>query len=100
MKISVTAEDIVNGQRCESSACPIALAIVKVLKDNCRPTVSRGRIAIWLKQTGCEPFLVQECSVPDDVRAFVFYFDGGAKVQPFEFDLAINPDYLKEANHG
>lgn len=75
MKVTVTQEDIDNGDRTQSR-CPIALAISR---------------AYGLKNIGVGGFSVTGMSktrwLPVEAQLFVRDFDNGHPVKPFEFRL-------------
>jgi hypothetical protein len=82
MKIVVTQEHIDRGIREECRACPIALAIMEALG--------------WTDGVKVENDLVfvanAEYPLPTEAQVFVFNFDNGLEVIPFEFELEVMDD--------
>jgi len=75
MKVSVTQDDIDNGQPFEPGCCPVAIA-VKRLCPNAREVWVGGVIDVDR----------QRFKFPEEVRIFISHFDTGIKVQPIEFE--------------
>lgn len=84
--INVTVEDIRRGCRESEFACPIALAI--------RRATGRGvEVTPYSAHLYSQEYLVKvKVPLPDDARAFIRRFDGGAAVRPFSFELDVAPD--------
>ena len=84
--VSVTAEDIAQGQPQSYCRCPVALALtraadsrwVEVIADEAR-FARRGR------------YMAETASLPSVVQRFIDAFDRGQPVEPFEFDLEFAP---------
>lgn len=75
MKIQVTQEDIDKGIRQAPCSCPVGRAVKREI-DGCvsvgYATVATEEKLYWL---------------PDEVSNFIFNFDRGIIVKPFEFEL-------------
>lgn len=79
-KITVTQEDIEKGRRGDYGACPIALAIKRAIPDGGFISVDDEEILV-----GHNRFESIEA-----VWSFVYSFDAGDAVEPFEFTLGEN----------
>lgn len=80
MKIEVTQEDIEKGKRGSKCYCPIALALMRAQPTRC---VSVGALTVALD-------LPRVClNLPHRVRCWIYDFDSGEAVAPFEFDLDL-----------
>lgn len=78
--INVTEEHIAKGKRRNCRSCPIALAIKQ--KFNCED-VEVGYV-MFIKN--------YKFDNPTKVDTFIFDFDNGFPVKPFNFDLPTNGD--------
>lgn len=78
MRIFVTQEDIDKGERQKCTACPIALAASRALHQ---PNVLVDRFNVWV------PGEERGRLMPDKAQLFVWKFDAGKRVRPFEFEL-------------
>ena len=78
MKISVTQEDIEQGQRENCNYCPVALAIKRVVKP--------WDMAVGTSTCGIN---AHSYTLPTVAMMFIDSFDKGLPVQPFEFELPI-----------
>lgn len=76
MKITVTQEDIDNGERGDECRCPIALALNRI--------VPGGKVHSYSAEL---PKGREEIPLPSAACYFVEKFDTGKPVQPFTFDL-------------
>ncbi len=90
MTINVTQEHIREGQTHSCDSCPVALAITAVTGP-CDISVLRSDIIIkaWRGKT---KFTTKS---PACVTEFIRYFDNGAKLAPFSFELDIPKRFLK-----
>jgi hypothetical protein len=91
ISIQVTEEDIKKGKRKDACACPIALALRRLLPRRYHAHVSKRFIS------GCDGPMnnqptrggkVRYCldvKTPDVARDFIKRFDRGLLVEPFEF---------------
>jgi hypothetical protein len=78
IKIEVTADDIANGKRGDSTCCPIALACLRIIHKD------------WFEVF--QEYLNIEEPVPTVIKEFILAFDRKKDVQPFTFEL---PDSVK-----
>lgn len=78
MKIQVTAEDIANGRRSDCHNCPVSLAWNRVMGGDYK--VGLGVIV----QNSCILFWL-----PKIAQKFIFDFDAGRPVEPFEFEVNL-----------
>jgi hypothetical protein len=85
IKIQVTEEDIKNGERRDSTCCPIALA--------CKRTIGKNWAEVFDKLQNNNPNggmgVFEKWPI---LSEFIPSFDKGESVSPFEVDL---PDYIK-----
>jgi hypothetical protein len=81
--VSVTQEDIENGERCSSSRCAFALALLRVLPEDTHLSVGVPQAFI----NG------RPLNLPEAVKEFTFKFDmapdTGEVVEPTEFELDL-----------
>ena len=78
MRISVTVEDIERGRRDDYLDCPISRAVkratgTKLCKTYTKTMILRGNTYL----------------LPMEARCFVWAFDRGEDVEPFEFELEM-----------
>ena len=85
MKINVTAEDIANGHRDHPNACPIAQALWRMFSIYSLPIVKGGKISFEF----CDRRVIAD--MPGEVQKFVLRYDAGWTVEPFTFDLDVQP---------
>lgn len=85
MKIQVTQDDIDRGVRGNVCFCPVALAVKRATSETVY--VSGMRIRIIKKANG----KALEAPTPSEVSCFIAAFDHYATVEPFEFDLELQP---------
>lgn len=91
LTISVTQEDINNGQPGEARHCPIALAINRCLPAACMAGVSIDRVAVYSKDRWLYDLLCQY-RLPDAAIEWQRHFDEVIiPVQPAEFTLTKQP---------
>lgn len=81
--ISVTAEDIADGQRGVTNRCPVALAVRR----------ATGIKAVSIRSTqgvlyGNE---YRSFDLPAEVREFIALYDAGQAVEPLAFDILLRP---------
>lgn len=84
VQISVTADHITRGARCDSVRCPVALAI----KDALHLSVD---VQEDLINFGIPTGMFSPVATPQEAGHFVDEFDDGLPVQPFTFTLEV-PD--------
>jgi len=79
VRVSVRQEHIDRGKRCSATGCPVALAI--------RDVVGTQNVAVVpnFAYVGTI-FTGQRFDLPEEVSEFIFEFDTGELVSPFEFD--------------
>lgn len=116
-KIKVTADDISDGTTSDCLSCPIALAIRRVVKKNCRVEVRSLSVLIQVDDKLTRPhdyiddeivpengvFPVIRLSLPQRARDFIDRFDSfGSEVEaydsivkPFSFELPIPVESLR-----
>lgn len=80
VRIEVTAEDIAKGNPGDACACPVALALQRVLGD---AQCSTDGLECYV---GGQRELV---NAPPSVREFVDRFDKQADVEPFAFEIEV-----------
>jgi hypothetical protein len=80
--VSVTQDDINNGQRGNPWSCPIALAAKRALHE---PELSVDGCHLNIEEYGA---MVGCFDLPDECSEFVRAFDDGEAVQPFEFAMS------------
>jgi hypothetical protein len=86
VEISVTAEDIANGAISDCVACPIALAIGRVIPDAITVDVFTDH-ADFCDTVKFEP--LADATLPDSAAEFINRFDNRREVQPFTFQLEV-----------
>jgi hypothetical protein len=87
MKIEVTAEDIRVGWRSDCCRCPVALAIRRALDlGECDVEVIPDLVVISRRAAPVATY-----DLPNMAFEFVLRFDGHAWVEPFTFELDIQP---------
>lgn len=89
MKIKVTKEDIMRGQRSIPSACPVARAIHRITNKNCL-VGSSVSFSIPMKAKS------RKVKLPESVISRIANYDLNGDMQPFEFDLPITKKWLSE----
>ena len=118
-KIKVTADDISHGTTSDCLSCPIALAIRRVVKKNCRVEVRSLSVLIQVDDNITRPhdyiddeqsvhangqdIPVIRISLPQRARDFIDRFDSfGSEVEaydsvvkPFSFELPIPVESLR-----
>ena len=82
MKITVTAEDIENGQCKIANKCPVALSLKR--STGTEWFVRTRRFERW----SADGFIPGQ-SIPPEVAAFVAVFDSGSPVKPFTFEFDV-----------
>ena len=82
MRIEVTAQDIVEGERFGCYSCPIALALKRIGKRNW--AVKSEILRRWT-----ESGRAVDVPLPRDAKAFIDDFDHDRPVEPFSFDIEL-----------
>jgi hypothetical protein len=80
MRIRVTKNDIKNGNRCDCSACPVALALTRQLKRKAEVGISR-----W----GYPHAAYRRYELPEHIRTFIHRFDNQKPVKPTSFTIQV-----------
>jgi len=84
--ISVTAEDIRDGEPESACACPIALAIARLLDASTEDEdVIVGREVILIRPLG----VLIDYELPASAAQFIRAFDNGDAVEPFTFTARL-----------
>lgn len=86
----MTAEDIATGAPSECTDCPLAYAISRHI--NATPAVFGDVVELDIRRRR----IAEQIPLPDVARSFVARFDCGLPVAPFEFDLDIPPQFLRQ----
>lgn len=78
MKFRVSQKNIANGQPCEPSYCPVALAMCEALPD------------VYIR-VGYKYINIENKEYPTPVKVVIFLsgYDRTGEGQPFEFELEI-----------
>lgn len=87
--VSVTAEHIADGDRHACASCPVALALTDSLRLPESIDLSVCPSVFWLTCVGtgnCRRF-----GLPLETREFIWAFDSGRAVSPFEFCIDGEP---------
>lgn len=74
MIITVTQEDIDNGEMCLTEKCPVALAVKRAI----------GRM---VRVNACYIVADRNYDTPFSASEFIVAFDAGKLVEPFTFEL-------------
>lgn len=88
LHISVTAKDIVRARAHEPTltnarfTCPIAQALVRMGHE--KVMVYTSWVAIFPPRA-----TARYAKIPERARDFIFEFDSGRPVEPFEFDIVL-----------
>ena len=94
MKIKVTQEDIDNGHRDTLENCPIALAVVRELKLDTKG--KKDIVAVYGEGNGVHIWRGQQeysYKLPKNIEAVIKSFDGGDKIEPFEFEMELKYEF-------
>lgn len=105
--IEVTLDNVCQGERKHSQACPLALAFKDALKQyfdvhvSVHPVLSTGGYAASVTLRPRPNLLYsasdyQVLTLPDDVQAAVKAYDNGAKFQPMSFVVRHEPPSSEE----
>lgn len=93
IKIEVTQEDIDLGIRCNSEACPVALAVLRVLPEF-KSHISVGTYMLYLWESAGEGKEYNEALysivLPEIARNMIRNFDTATPVMPFSFDIVLD----------
>lgn len=95
--VSVKQEHIDRGCPQNSRICPIALAFRDIVRKDVNVSVSTGLAALSYigedKQNHC-------AAVYHAARSKIIGFDVNGKMEPFDMEVDIPQDYLKEVENG
>jgi hypothetical protein len=84
MRVEVTQADIDAGEPHACDRCPVALAVLRAMRDDA------DEVAVAANIISCYRDNVEiTFSMPRTVRVFVKAFDDGEPVSPFAFDLPV-----------
>lgn len=86
VRISVTADDITRGRADDCMHCPVALAIGRALLPGVHVAVGPEAMSLGPAQV--------RVRLPWAAQNFIFRFDGGQPVQPFEFGLDVPDEFV------
>lgn len=83
MKVTVTQKHIDDGEVCNCTSCPIALAL---RDEGVQAPIVDARTTSFFRNNGswCKYYL------PPEARSFIHKFDNGIKVEPIEFELSLD----------
>lgn len=85
MKISVTQEDILKGERSNCFLCPVSLAMTRAVGE---PVEVNATFADWGKEGANGPDgHGQRLYFPEQVRFVICRYDMLGSMDPFEFEL-------------
>ena len=90
--VEVRSEDIEYGKRKDCTACPIALAIVRLVTERTCVKVSRDDVEMWRSQLDRYSLFPE---LPEEAREFIARFDKDLPVVPFSFELDIHWKFLR-----
>lgn len=85
----MTAEHIAKGRPSGCYSCPIALALIDMVKPKTSVRVSHLAIGLYRWPDYWEE------STPTRAEDFIWKFDQGKDVKPFAFDLDIPAEFLR-----
>lgn len=91
LEVVITREDIWNGVRRDCNACPIALAVKRLVNPS--TVVSVNGSSVILKS---DKFIFRS-SLPSQASDFVERFDNRSDAEPFSFNLYVPEGYLCQA---
>jgi hypothetical protein len=94
VRFKVRQTDIDNGERNKCKGCPVARAINRILREPY--TAHVGPVSIHIgEDTGL--YGEQRIQTPSDIINWIHGFDKGRRgIGPVDFDLPIEPRFLKE----
>lgn len=81
--ISVTADDILHGERCQCTLCPVALATKRCTGAHL-VSVAADQITLFFRDGSHMRF-----ETPNSVKSFIRDFDDKRAVAPFEFEIPL-----------
>ena len=92
--IQVTQEDIDKGCRTSTRSCAIARALDRITHDRLGALVGKFiKLEDWYGE------VVFRQRIPIVARNFISDFDSGLYVEPFSFQLDMNPDHIRPATN-
>lgn len=86
IKVSVSSEDILKGQKNHPRECPVALAIERALPGN---LVYVGHYTVAIFTEPDEQVEKYEGSFIQDVQSWIWAFDEGKPVGPIDFEVEL-----------
>lgn len=92
LRVEVTAEDIKAGAPDTCDACPIALAINRLLPIGHADVFGRPGRIVERWESGLLKRRLAGFTLPEVAVAFVAEFDRGETVDPFVFELNVDAD--------
>lgn len=84
IRIAITEEHIERGKKCNSFACPAALALRDALPEYCYHKVCVERVTVGAEEIGYFAYRLSNRLID-----FIRRFDDGMKVKPIEFSLFL-----------
>lgn len=87
--ITVTAEHIARGSRCQADYCPIALAVQDAMPGAGQADVYPGESAPATARVWTGPSSWIELRLGDDALTFMRHFDDGTGVAPATFEAEV-----------
>jgi hypothetical protein len=94
LKVSVTREDIINGDNTVPHKDPCAIAMTRAWKEQrnqyviveCNGSGKHKWVDVWTPDYG---FINMVHKLPESMHKFIDRFDNSEKVYPFEFEIKI-----------
>lgn len=86
--ITVTQDDIDHGKKADCRCCPIARAVRRAWKPECKFVAVTGiKLFVYFKPTSTNWNPHEVYTLPLEAELFVADFDNGKGVEPFEFEV-------------
>lgn len=92
VQVTVTEADIQHGKRADCAACPVALAINRLLKPRYSSRLEQKTITIGLDRVheGQQELITQQLGLyPVEVAAKIRHYDETGDMEPFSFGYDI-----------
>lgn len=93
--IDVTQEDINEGFKCDCTFCPVARALARHIINTKVMYVLVDTEYMKLSRVGAklaDRTDIRICRTPDKARDFIYRFDDGDEVHPFQFTIQVPPE--------